>query len=72
MGIPEGMKTRIFDQAFGRHTGYGLFLCREILGITGMTISETGEEGKGARFEISVPRENYRLGQPFRKESNWF
>jgi PAS domain S-box-containing protein len=60
VGIPEGMKARIFDQAFGRHTGYGLFLSREILGITGMTITETGEEGKGARFEISVPRENYR------------
>jgi len=60
LGIPAEMKARIFDQAFGRHTGYGLFLSREILGITGMTIAETGEEGKGARFEISVPRENYR------------
>jgi len=60
VGIPDGMKARIFDQAFGRHTGYGLFLSREILGITGMTIRETGEEGKGARFEITVPRENYR------------
>jgi PAS domain S-box-containing protein len=60
VGIPEEMKARIFDQAFGRHTGYGLFLSREILGITGMTITETGEEGRGARFEISVPRENYR------------
>ena len=59
-GVPAEVKTRIFDQAFGRHTGYGLFLSREILGITGMTIAETGEEGKGARFEISVPRENYR------------
>lgn len=62
LGIPEDVKGRIFDQAFGRHTGYGLFLSREILGITGMTISETGEEGRGARFEISVPRENYRWG----------
>ncbi|MDD3710754.1 MAG: PAS domain S-box protein [Methanothrix sp.] len=60
LGIAAEMKGRIFDQAFGRHTGYGLFLSREILGITGMTIFETGEEGKGARFEIDVPRENYR------------
>lgn len=60
LGVPAGIKARIFDQAFGRHTGYGLFLSREILGITGMTITETGEEGKGARFEISVPRESYR------------
>ncbi len=34
-GVPAEVKTRIFDQAFGRHTGYGLFLSREILGITG-------------------------------------
>lgn len=61
-GIPAELKSRIFDQAFGRHTGYGLFLSREILGITGMTIAETGEDGAGARFEISVPRENYRRG----------
>jgi len=60
VGIPVEMKARIFDQAFGRHTGYGLFLSREILGITGMTIAETGEEGKGARFEITVPKKNYR------------
>lgn len=61
-GVPAEVKTRIFDQAFGRHTGYGLFLSREILGITRMTIAETGEGGKGARFEISVPRDNYRRG----------
>jgi PAS domain S-box-containing protein len=60
VGIPSEMKAKIFDQAFGRHTGYGLFLSQEILGISGMTINETGDEGKGARFEISVPRENYR------------
>ncbi|HPE62991.1 MAG TPA: PAS domain S-box protein [Methanothrix sp.] len=63
VGIPAEMKCQIFDQAFGRHTGYGLFLSREILGITGMTIAETGEEGRGARFEITVPRENYRWSQ---------
>jgi hypothetical protein len=28
---------------------------REILGITGLSIRETGEPGKGARFEITVP-----------------
>jgi len=38
----------------------GLFLVREILAMTGMTISETGEHGKGARFEILVPRGTHR------------
>ena len=54
-GIPAGVKNRIFNKGFGSNTGLGLFLTREILGITGMQIIETGVEGKGARFEIRVP-----------------
>jgi len=57
------MKSRIFEWAHGNNTGFGLFLVREILSITGMTIRETGEAGKGARFEIEVPREHYRMAQ---------
>jgi PAS domain S-box-containing protein len=55
VGIPEDEKELIFDRAFGRNSGYGLFLAREILGITGLTIRETGTPGRGARFEILVP-----------------
>jgi signal transduction histidine kinase len=60
VGIPARMKEKIFEQGVGRNTGLGLFLVREILGITGITISESGEHGKGARFEIQVPRGAYR------------
>jgi PAS domain S-box-containing protein len=60
-GIPEGDKERIFERGFGKNTGFGLFLSREILGITGMTITETGTFGKGARFEILVPEGIYRF-----------
>jgi PAS domain S-box-containing protein len=59
-GIPASMKDAIFSRGVGRNTGYGLFLTKEILGITGMTVRETGEEGKGARFEIIVPRDRWR------------
>jgi signal transduction histidine kinase len=59
-GIPAADKERIFERGFGKRTGWGLFLAREILGITGMTIVETGEPGKGARFEIHIPAEAYR------------
>ena len=31
------------------------------LAITGMTITENGEPGKGARFEIHVPADGYRF-----------
>jgi PAS domain S-box-containing protein len=61
VGVPSGMKEPIFRPGYGRHTGFGLFLVREILGITGMSISETGEPGKGARFEIRIPRGGFRI-----------
>jgi len=61
VGIPAPDKSRIFDKGFGSHTGYGLFLAREILAITGMSISETGVPGNGARFDVIVPRGKFRI-----------
>jgi PAS domain S-box-containing protein len=54
-GIPAEEKEKIFDRGFGKNTGLGLFLAREILDITGITINETGEQGVGARFEMCIP-----------------
>jgi PAS domain S-box-containing protein len=54
-GIPASSKEKIFEREYGRRHGIGLYLSREILSITGISIRETGEEGKGARFEILVP-----------------
>lgn len=59
-GIGAGNKEHLFEQGFGKNTGLGLFLSREILSITGITIAESGEPGKGARFEITVPAGQYR------------
>jgi PAS domain S-box-containing protein len=56
-GIPEDKKRGIIE---GRH-GRGLYLVKEILAITGMTVEETGVEGRGARFEIRVPSGKYRM-----------
>lgn len=60
IGIPAEEKEMIFERGYGKNTGLGLFLAREILDITGITIRETGEPGRGARFEITVPRGVYR------------
>jgi len=60
-GILAQDKEHIFRRGFGKHTGLGLFLSREILAITGITIRENGEPGKGVRFEILVPRDMYRV-----------
>ncbi|OQA53264.1 MAG: putative diguanylate cyclase [Euryarchaeota archaeon ADurb.Bin294] len=61
IGIPVAEKEYIFEHGFGKHTGIGLFLSREILSITGLSICECGEEGKGARFEITVPVGKFRI-----------
>ncbi|MCM2465339.1 ATP-binding response regulator [Methanoculleus oceani] len=59
-GIPAGEKEKIFLRGFGKNTGLGLFLVREILSTTGIAIRETGEPGGGARFEILVPEGGWR------------
>jgi len=55
VGIPVDQKTRVFERGVGKNTGMGLFLTREILAITGITIKENGVPGKGARFEMLIP-----------------
>ena len=60
-GIANAVKKMLFTKGFGKHTGLGLFLSREILAITGITITETGEPGKGARFEMIVPKGAFRF-----------
>ncbi len=60
-GVTNETKERIFERGFGRNTGFGLFLSREILGITGMTIREIGTYGSGALLEIRVPKGAYRF-----------
>jgi PAS domain S-box-containing protein len=61
VGIPTEDKSKIFERGFGKNTGLGLYLAREILSMTGITIQETGTPGNGARFEITIPGEEYRI-----------
>jgi len=63
VGIPADDKERVFLRGFGKNTGFGLYLVREVLGITGMRIRETGVLGEGARFEIIVPSGNYKVSR---------
>ena len=55
-GIPDEHKEKIFERGFGSNTGYGLFLAREIVNISGFSILETGSFGQGVRFEITIPK----------------
>ncbi|HUH78972.1 MAG TPA: PAS domain S-box protein [Methanoregula sp.] len=62
-GITEADRPRIFTRGFGKHTGLGLFLAREILAITGITIAEIPTGGRGACFEIRVPEGMFALAE---------
>lgn len=61
VGVQEDEKELIFERGYGKNTGYGLFLSREILAITEIGIRETGMKGTGARFEILIPFGKYRV-----------
>lgn len=61
IGLSPEIKDKVFEWKVGDKTGMSLFLAREILSITGISIKETGQYGKGSRFEISAPHGVYRF-----------
>jgi PAS domain S-box-containing protein len=61
IGIPAHDKEMIFERGFGKNTGLGLFLSREILSITNISIREAGEFQHGACIEMNVPKGIYRF-----------
>ena len=63
IGIPQVRKEKIFLRDLSnRSSRHSLIFAREILDITGISIKETGEPGKGIRFEMNVPEGAYRFG----------
>ena len=60
-GIPANIKKDVFEKGFGSNTGLGLFLTKEILGITGISIEETGAKGQGAKFLLHIPAGEWRI-----------
>jgi PAS domain S-box-containing protein len=58
VGIPENEKELIFNEGYGKGTGYGLYLIKKTCEVYGWTIRETGKRGKGAQFTMCVPKMN--------------
>lgn len=58
-GIPDELKETIFQRGYGSNTGYGLFLAREILEISGITITERGKYQTSCRFDLDIPKGRY-------------
>ncbi len=67
IGIVKSEKERIFDEGYGKDTGYGLYLIRKICEVYGWTIRETGKYGEGFQLIIGITkksilgRDNYRF-----------
>jgi signal transduction histidine kinase len=61
-GVPVEAKEKIFRREYFKNTGFGLFLTRDILAITGLSIVENGTPGAGARFVIHAPKGTFRTG----------
>lgn len=59
-GVPDAEKELIFKKGHGKNTGLGLFLIREILALTEISIREVGIFGNGVEFEIAVPGSGWR------------
>ena len=61
VGVEDSMKRKIFEREFKKTRGIGLFLAKEILSVTSITLAETGRYQKGARFEMTVHADNWRI-----------
>lgn len=57
-GVRPEDKERLFDVQSPENRG--LFIVREILSLTGITVDETGESGKTTRFEIGIADSDFR------------
>jgi len=58
VGIPNVVKNKIFEEGYGKGSGYGLFLIKKICENYGWNVKETGNQGKGSQFTITIPKTN--------------
>jgi signal transduction histidine kinase len=56
VGIADDVRSRLFQEGYGQGTGYGLYLIKRICEAYGWTIQETGREGHGAQFTMTIPK----------------
>ncbi|MFA6225465.1 MAG: PAS domain-containing sensor histidine kinase [Methanoregula sp.] len=66
VGISPAEKNMIFDRGYGKGTGLGLFLVREVLSTSGMTIRETSISGQGPGLRFPCPKGRTGIGGDIR------
>ena len=55
-GLDDTIRPKLFEKGVGKGTGYGLYLIKRTCDLYGWAVKETGESGKGARFELNIPK----------------
>jgi PAS domain S-box-containing protein len=60
VGVSFENKPFLFKEGFstGGSSGFGLFLSKKMMDVYGWVIEENGEPGKGAKFTITIPKQN--------------
>jgi PAS domain S-box-containing protein len=58
VGISEALRSKLFTEGFGKGTGYGLYLIKRICEAYGWQIQETGKQGTGAQFTMTISKRN--------------
>ena len=61
VGVPEAKKEKIFEKGYGKGTGLGLHMIKIMCKVYGWTIRETGKQGKGAQFTMTIPKKSFKL-----------
>jgi len=56
VGLPEEIKSNLFAEGSGKGTGYGLYLIKRICDAYCWAIRETGKQGQGAQFTMTIPK----------------
>jgi signal transduction histidine kinase len=56
VGIPKEIRSNLFNEGFGKGTGYGLYLIKRICEAYGWSIQETGKHGHGSQFTMVIPK----------------
>lgn len=56
VGIPDEMRSNLFQKGCGKGTGYGLYLIKRICISYGWTLQETGKQGECAQFTMIIPQ----------------
>jgi len=58
VGILKAEKEKVFKEGYGKSTGFGLYLIKKMCEVYSWSIKETGKQGKGAQFTITMSKLN--------------